>query len=112
LLPPIIETLANQVQFSNIIFTTNDPWKVPNAHGGADYVNNNAAPDPELKVQTTLGQIFEDLAKKNNLQYGNITICSSVEEALERVEPRSMVLVTGSLHLVGSVLTVMKSEVL
>lgn len=75
-----------------------------------DLVNNMVDPDPEQKTQHELKTIFLEMASEYGigLRSGHeaVAVVRSVNDALAMASDCDHVLITGSLHLVGSALTV------
>jgi hypothetical protein len=90
-----------------VIFTTNDPFS--QSYVG-DLVNNMVDPDPEQKTQQDLKTIFLEMASEYGLclrgGHDSVIVVKSVDDSLVATRDCDHVLITGSLHLVGSALTV------
>jgi folylpolyglutamate synthase/dihydropteroate synthase len=67
-----------------------------------DLVNKNEPRDPELKSQHELAKAWKEWTGNKD-----IIVCETLEEAMEQHNLSEMgtVLVTGSLHLVGGMMT-------
>ena len=109
LLPPLIKTFREKVMFEKVIFTTNNPWIKP-PEQDSDLANNNAPVDATFKVQHTLVQVWKQLCKEHDYPCDHVFVCGTVQEAIENSKSEKM-LITGSLHLVGSALTVLGAPV-
>jgi folylpolyglutamate synthase len=105
--PPLLKVFGKGFRFEKIVFTTNNPWKDPSLHEGADLMDLTVHPDPELLMQKQLKETFILEAAKIGIEYGNIEVFSNVESAIEDAADSDRVLITGSLYLVGSSMTVL-----
>ena len=111
LLPPIVAAFQ-KLNLAGVIFTTNDPFSDPTSSG--DLVNKNTCSDPEHSVQkslsTTWTKIMIESSGKSDIEP---LIFGTVQETVKFLEsrPQCRVLITGSLHLVGSALTVFGNAV-
>jgi folylpolyglutamate synthase/dihydropteroate synthase len=112
LLPALLKTLSkSKFRFKSVVFTSNEPWKNPAEHLGGDLVNNTVVNDTTLPTQNELATHFKSIAGDLNVEYENIAVVPNVETAVDLVKDSNRVLVTGSLHLVGSCLTVLEVPV-
>jgi folylpolyglutamate synthase len=113
LLPPLVETFSKaNIKFKDIIFTTNEPWNDPSAHSGGDLVNNTVSFDASLPIQNELAVHFRTIANDFGFHFDTVKVVPNTEKALEYASASDRVLITGSLHLVGSCLTVFETPVL
>ncbi|KAJ3320284.1 Folylpolyglutamate synthetase [Boothiomyces sp. JEL0866] len=111
LFPALLKRFKN-ISFDKVVFTTNDPWKDPSAHSGGDLINNMTEPDLVLKAQHDLKDIWLTLAKEYGVESKEVLVVGSCEEAIGKAySENSEVLITGSLHLVGSCLTAFGANV-
>lgn len=69
-----------------------------------DLVNRTVAKDPQLKTQHQMALSWQS---RTGGVSDKTVVCGTVQEAIERVEREGLkeVLVTGSLHLIGSTMT-------
>jgi folylpolyglutamate synthase/dihydropteroate synthase len=96
---------SKNITFDMVIFSTNDPFISANSDNG-DLTNNMVDPDPEMTVQHNLKDTFSRLSSESGMTIGKLVVARTVEEAMQIVaKDCKRVLVTGSLHLVGSALT-------
>ncbi|TPX32462.1 tetrahydrofolate synthase [Synchytrium microbalum] len=117
LLKPIAELhLQHNNLFSRVIFTPNDPYR-PNTRTLADYTNNMVDADKLLTAQYALQAAWKEFMDTAGSEAVTETfVVSSIEEAVELAavggseEEKTPVLVTGSLYLVGGVLTNLGAE--
>lgn len=109
LFPPLIDHFKRVgLGFAKVIFCTNDPY-TDRADG--DLANNMIDPDPDQKTQHQLKDTFSTLAHLAGLEFGDLIVVKSVQAAADIAAVSSdRVLVTGSLHLVGSALSVLKQD--
>ncbi|KAJ3269419.1 Folylpolyglutamate synthetase [Terramyces sp. JEL0728] len=111
LFPALLKKLKS-TSFDKVVFTTNEPWKDPSAHTGGDLVNNMAEPDLILKGQHDLKDTWIALSKEYGVDSSAVLVAGSCEDAIEKAyADNSEVLITGSLHLVGSCLTAFEASV-
>ncbi|KAI8922827.1 Mur ligase [Entophlyctis helioformis] len=107
LFPPLIEMFKN-VPLAGVVFCTNTPFEVmPTTE--SDMTNHTVMPDPELKAQASLRDTWTALTQGMDAFAGTrVDVAGSVEAAATLIDGREgakRVLVTGSLHLLGSLLT-------
>ena len=87
--------------FSSVIFTTNETYKTGYA---PDLTNNNLTHD--FTGQEQLKKVWNEIGGESSL------VVESIEEAVEISFSKGVdVVVTGSLHLIGGVLQVLKADV-
>eukprot|EP00842_Homolaphlyctis_polyrhiza_P005233 jgi/Hompol1/5710/HPOL_002417-RA len=113
LLPPIAALVGRVPRIKRIVFCTNDPF-VAGATG--DLVNNNVRRDTELKSQRELEAAWKTLLGTDPSKQVETSVVGSVEAAAEIINQETpgaqkRVLITGSLHLVGSFMTLVKADV-
>ncbi|KAL5036377.1 hypothetical protein BDV3_005070 [Batrachochytrium dendrobatidis] len=118
LLLPLVKVFQTSSTLKGVVFCTNDPFSPSSVAAGAgssDLTNNMVHADPEHKVQQDLARAWAALAKESSLPEVPITVMDSVESAAKFISTdrtgKKQVLVTGSLHLVGSVMTLLHAEV-
>ncbi|KAJ3174085.1 Folylpolyglutamate synthetase [Geranomyces variabilis] len=118
LLKALSELHVCTVPFSRVVFCTNDAYQPGTTDGPIDQVNHTVRRDDHLTVQKELAAAWETLvAEQPNGPHGvaYIDIQPSIQEALHSIAAYSMekgvqarVLVTGSLYLIGGLLTVLQ----
>ena len=105
LFPGLLKVLVeNKICFKRVIFTSNDSFSEP---GSPDLMNKMVDPDPFQKTQHELKFIFLEMALEHGLllqSVDNVSVVKSVNDALSLASDCDQVLITGSLHLVGSAL--------
>jgi folylpolyglutamate synthase len=103
LLPPLIDNFEGTM-FEHVIFTTNDPWS-DNRAGDLSNLNDDKA--AVNLVQKSLADYWREKCPSST-----VYVVETVEQGMQVVSKVGVcqVLVTGSLHLVGSALTVLGSE--
>ncbi|KAJ3014938.1 Folylpolyglutamate synthetase [Thoreauomyces humboldtii] len=120
LLKALSQLHKTSVPFSRVIFCTNDAYRPGSADAPTDQVNHTVFQDSELTVQKELAQAWTTLVSENPAGVQPpVEIYASIEDAVQSVgeyaaadETRTpRVLVTGSLYLIGGLLTVLKAEV-
>ena len=110
LFPCLIDAFVKaDVCFQKIVFTTNDAYS---GGGTGDLVNRMVDVDVNQGTQHELLSIFSRLAVEKNLKFNpnSLVVVKSVKEAADEVSECHQCLITGSLHLIGSALTVFKAE--
>ncbi|KAL2913214.1 Folylpolyglutamate synthetase [Polyrhizophydium stewartii] len=118
LLPPLVDVFAT-LPLAKAVFTTNSPFAPNSTRQASDLINNMVHPDPEHKAQQDLARAWSELAAQRPgtpAARAGTLVAGSVEEAVQAIEAdapgrRKCILVTGSLHLVGSLMTLLKTEV-
>ena len=103
LLPAII---SSKLEFSKIIFCRNEPFT---AQVDQDHLDMSSEQGFDVKVQQGLKDAFKELSNRSGDD--GLFVVPSVKEAMDLVEPKSAVLVTGSLYLVAGMLTVLKQDI-
>ncbi|KXS20063.1 FolC bifunctional protein [Gonapodya prolifera JEL478] len=107
IMAPLVR-LNGRINFRTILFTTNVPFNDP--EGSKDNIRVGAALD--TSHQSALASTWSSMCEKEGIPTGQTIISPSVEAAfsiisdLKRGKEPTNVLVTGSLHLVGSALAV------
>jgi folylpolyglutamate synthase len=112
----LAETLNSRHPFTHVIFTTNVTYRETGYTPELSALNILAKPVDELRVQNELAQVWKDRDPD-----ATITVSRSIQEAIESVrmvagqvdtssKDETLVLATGSLHLVGGVLEVLESD--
>ncbi|TPX64289.1 tetrahydrofolate synthase [Spizellomyces sp. 'palustris'] len=122
LLKALVELHKSSVPFSRVVFCTNDSYRPGSGQTKTDQTNYTVLPDDELSIQKELADAWKTLIGSDtgvNGVVAEIEIQPSIEDAVESisryyskvqaVHPR--VLVTGSLYLVGGLLTFLKADV-
>lgn len=96
--------------FDLILFSTNEPF-ISAKNDNGDLTNNMVDPDPEMTIQHNLQQTFAKLATAAGVEVKKYAITRTVEEAIHSAASESRkILITGSLHLVGSALSVLDPD--
>jgi folylpolyglutamate synthase/dihydropteroate synthase len=107
LLKPLAE-LHRELPFSVVIFTTN---KV-NSIESVDLINNMAKPDPDVSSQQAMATVWSDLTRGfDNLDLVIPIITKTADESLDYTKDCDSILVCGSLHLVGAMMSIIKVPV-
>ncbi|KAJ3149523.1 Folylpolyglutamate synthetase [Geranomyces michiganensis] len=121
LLKALSKLHMSTVPFSRVVFCTNDAYPPGTTNGPTDQVNHTVQRDDHLTVQKELAAAWGTLVaahphKSNRL--ANIDIQPSIQDAVQSIAAYSTekgvqarVLVTGSLYLIGGLLTVLKADV-
>ncbi|KAJ3395487.1 Folylpolyglutamate synthetase [Lobulomyces angularis] len=111
LLKPLADLYNKTKIFKLVIFCTNETYNNPDNVWAPDLTNNTTFKDENLTAQKTLLQEFKNLI--NQTEEVKLLVSKSIEDAILLVDKNkfSHVLVTGSLHLVGGVLTYLEAEV-
>jgi folylpolyglutamate synthase len=104
------EALSSQTPFSHCIFTTNVTYKESGYKADLISVNTNSQDVQVLKVQKDLASVWSELDPS-----ATVSVAGTIEEAVSEVrkvvgesDAEGMVLITGSLHLVGGALEVLE----
>jgi folylpolyglutamate synthase len=102
---PMLEILARNV-FDEVIFCTNVTFNTQTFQ--PDLLDKRIETEHKLKDQQQYAKEFRDMQ-----QAATVHVEASIQEAIERVtlNPDAVVLVTGSLHLVGGVMCVLNVQV-
>jgi folylpolyglutamate synthase len=112
----LAETLNSRNPFSHVIFTTNVTYTETGYTPELSSLNIPAKNVHELKVQNELANVWKELDPD-----ASITVSQSIQEAIESVrimagqvdapsKDETLVLATGSLHVVGGILEVLESS--
>lgn len=104
------EALSSQTPFTHCIFTTNVTYKDSGYKADLISVNTNSQDVQVLKVQKELASVWSELDPS-----AAVSVAGTIEEAIgeakqvvEKSGQEGMVLITGSLHLVGGALEVLE----
>ncbi|KAI9208294.1 Mur ligase [Polychytrium aggregatum] len=122
LLKPLAELVTSgRIQFSRVIFSTNDAFKPGSNRLNVDQINNTVVRDAALGAQKKLIQDYKTLVGSDLADESSLTVSASFEEAVDQVlefqrtaaaaDDSIRVLVTGSLHLIGACLSALEAEV-
>jgi folylpolyglutamate synthase len=102
--------LSSRTPFTHCIFTTNVTFKEAGYKPDLVSVNANAQEVKAFTVQKELSSVWKELDPQSN-----VSVAGTIEEAItatEQIAKESgediMVLITGSLHLVGGALEVLE----
>ncbi|KAJ1340974.1 hypothetical protein BSLG_004447 [Batrachochytrium salamandrivorans] len=118
LLPPLVDMFKTSKQLRSIVFCTNDPFSPESTSATAsasDLTNNMVDLDPEHTSQHALAKAWATLAQDTPQSQVPTHVVDSVESAARLIandgSSKKRVLVTGSLHLIGSLMTLLHSEI-
>ncbi|KAJ3181786.1 Folylpolyglutamate synthetase [Geranomyces variabilis] len=121
LLKALAELHVSTVPFSRIVFCTNDAYPPGTTDGPTDQVNHTVRRDDHLTVQKELAAAWETLVAEQpdgSKRPVHIDIQPSIQDAVHSIAAYSTekglqarVLVTGSLYLIGGLLTVLEAPV-
>ncbi|KAI8903948.1 Mur ligase, partial [Powellomyces hirtus] len=122
LLKALADLHLTSVPFARIVFCTNDAYRPGSNDGPTDQINHTVTRDDDLTVQKELAAAWDTLIAKNTNESGikaEIDIQPSVQDAVNSIDAyvtqnnvqQPRVLVTGSLYLIGGLLTVLKADV-
>ncbi|CCG84969.1 protein of unknown function [Taphrina deformans PYCC 5710] len=109
LLQDLHDSLPNHSEFRKVIFCTNKTYQVSGYSSELTSINNASDAVDALDVQRALARKWHDMTDQEAI------VVTSIEEALNVVRDdcgrhASRCLVTGSLHLVGGVMTVLDDK--
>lgn len=108
LLKPLAE-FHREFPFSVVIFTTNingNSFLVKLTIESADLINNMAKHDPEFSSQNLMSSVWTDLTRGSDPVTPIIT--KTANDTLNHLKDCDSILVCGSLHLVGTMMSIIK----
>jgi hypothetical protein len=77
-----------------------------------DLINNMAKPDPDLSAQKIMSTLWSDLTRGfDNVDPVIPIITKTADESLDHIKDCDSILVCGSLHLVGAMMSLIKVPV-